>query len=329
MADDHAHGLLGSDPLDIFDQDDLERELQSTASKASSTRLPRCAVLNFQKVGDCVNMRPRAVTDTAGIAARIRTNDFSSFMLEEHSSRALNFRPSASDTAPISFRSDAVGKWTTKPVRRSYLDGEDSFSSLIISASDTTGASEGSSVSSGDTGSGERGSKSAEERKRHAHAMKTSNISTSSKPSTMPSRRNSIRSKSKARKNRLSREKSAMSRFLAFVTRKSPSKTVPAESSKQAAQSRKEKLTPASSVSSMEIPSQLFGKSRKPMKVQQNKSQATKNASTSCFPYAMRDEKEHKSEVVDRTDSHGPPDAYDSFTVRRKKSQWKVGRTAV
>lgn len=69
MEDGHDLGLLGSEALDAFGQDELERELQlqSTGSRSSSvtlTRLPRCAVLNFQKVGDCVNMRPRAVTDT-------------------------------------------------------------------------------------------------------------------------------------------------------------------------------------------------------------------------------------------------------------------------
>lgn len=269
----------------------------------------------------------------AGIAARIRTNDYSSFMLEEHSSRALNFKaPWVSDTAPISLRSDAVGKWTSQNTRRSPLDSEveDSFSSIVISASDATGASEGSSVSSGEAGSHDSSSKSAERPNRHSRHVpaKMASGSTESKYSKPHSRRNSTRSKARARKNRLSREKSALSRLLAFMTRKTSSKNVPAESTKNTSDVRSERLTPESSVSSMEIPSQLFGKPRKSAKLTQAKPQPSKTGSTSCFPYSVRDEVVNKGHAADRKEKNDTADAYDSFTVSRKKSQWKVGRAA-
>lgn len=344
MVDDHDHGLLGSEALDTFDQDDLERELLSTASKSSSasTRLPRCAVLNFKKVGDCVNMRPLAVTDTAGIAARIRSNDHSSFMLEEHSSRALNFTvPRVSDTAPLSFRTDAVGNWRSQNARATSLESDvgDSFSSLVISASEATGGSEDSSVSSGKTGSLDRGSKASNvvERRQgdsHHESAKTCSGWKASKPSKTAPRSNGSRSKTRSRMKRLSREKSAMSRLLAFLTRRNPSKNepavsskkVPSSSTKKASADRREKLTPGSSVSSMEIPSQLFEKPRKSGKSPHAKPQSAKTGSTSCFPYPLGDEKESKSFGVNTSEANDNSDAFDSFYLHRKRSQRKVGR---
>lgn len=67
MADDDDLGLLGIDTFEAFqglDFEEDEHSSQSSVLRASSTRLPRCAVLNFQRVGDCVSMRPRAFTDT-------------------------------------------------------------------------------------------------------------------------------------------------------------------------------------------------------------------------------------------------------------------------
>lgn len=250
----------------------------------------------------------------AGIAARIRHSDCSSFMLEEHSSRALNFKPSqVSETTPISFRSDAItGHWTNQPVKRSYLDDEKygSFASLFISESDATAVSGDSSISSDEIMSRrERGSASVGTGKKQAPSpsLKTSDVSSASKSPGTRSYRSSSRNKSKARKKRLSREKSAMSRFLAFMTRKSSSK----------------KVTPVSSVSSMDSQPEAFGKWSKAVKNTMSKAQPSKNGNTSCFPYSMRDDRECSGES---TEFDGPGDAYDSFTGSRKKSQWKVGR---
>lgn len=63
-TDDHDLDMLGAESLSLFKS--CEDEVRSTASRASSvsSRLPRCAVVNFQRDGDCVSMRPRATTDT-------------------------------------------------------------------------------------------------------------------------------------------------------------------------------------------------------------------------------------------------------------------------
>jgi hypothetical protein len=76
MEDDHDMDMMASalydfngkelhDGDDGDDGDDDDDDILSNASLASTgSKLPRCAVVNFRKDGDCVSMRPRVTTDT-------------------------------------------------------------------------------------------------------------------------------------------------------------------------------------------------------------------------------------------------------------------------
>jgi hypothetical protein len=79
MEDDHDMDMMagalydfngkelhdGDDGDDGDNGDDDDDDIMSNASLASTgSKLPRCAVVNFRKEGDCVSMRPRVTTDT-------------------------------------------------------------------------------------------------------------------------------------------------------------------------------------------------------------------------------------------------------------------------
>jgi hypothetical protein len=63
MMNEQEMELLLGDGMYDWDADDSKSTV-SSASTASSSRLPRCAVVSFCRDGNSVHVRPRALTDT-------------------------------------------------------------------------------------------------------------------------------------------------------------------------------------------------------------------------------------------------------------------------